>query len=321
MRILVASKIDPGALEQLGASHDVINAVGVPREELERRMEDREALVFRSGVDIDDRLLERSPDLRLIVRAGSGLDNIALASVQERGIAVHRIPGPGARAVAELTFALFLGLARQVLYADRLLREGHWAKSEIVGWNLEGKTLGIVGLGSIGTTVARLGRAWGMRVVGCVRHPNEVRADAFAEEGIELMSLEEVLASSDFVSVHVPLGEETRGLIGAGELARMRPGSFLVNIARGGVVDEAALLEALRAGQRPAGAALDVHVNEGEGRVSPFAELSNAILTPHIGATTVDAQRQIGEEIVRLVDAAAGSTAPSAIDAERAVRA
>jgi D-3-phosphoglycerate dehydrogenase len=322
MRILVASKIDPGALQQLTATHDVVNAVGAPRDELERLMADREVLVFRSGVDIDDRLLESAPDLRLIVRGGSGLDNIALATVQARGIALHRIPGPGARAVAELTFAHFLGLARQVLYADRLLREGHWAKSEIVGWNLGGKTLGIIGMGSIGSTVARLGRAWGMRVVGCVRNPSDARADGFAAEGIELMSLEDVLAQSDFVSVHVPLSEETRGLIGAAELARMRPGSFLVNIARGGVVDEDALFRALQAGERPAGAALDVHVQEGEGRVSPFAELSNAILTPHIGATTVDAQRQIGEQIVRIIDEASSDPdATSRIDTQPAVRA
>jgi phosphoglycerate dehydrogenase-like enzyme len=161
-----------------------------------------------------------------------------------------------------------------------------------------------------------------MRVVGCVRNPSDARADGFAAEGIELMSLEDVLAQSDFVSVHVPLSEETRGLIGAAELGRMRPGSFLVNIARGGVVDEDALFRALQAGERPAGAALDVHVQEGEGRVSPFAELSNAILTPHIGATTVDAQRQIGEQIVRIIDEASSDPdATSPLDTQPAVRA
>lgn len=301
MKVLVASKIDGEAVEALRAAHDVVVAVGAPRDELERLLADREVLVFRSGVDIDERLLDRAPRLRLIVRAGSGLDNLDLATVTSRGIVLQRVPGPGARAVAELTFALFLGLARQVLVADRLLRAGHWAKNDIVGWNLGGKTLGVVGLGSIGTTVARLGLGWGMRVIGCVEHPDPDRKALFAAEGIELMSLPEVLATGDFLSLHVPLDDETRGLIGREELELMRPGSFLVNIARGGVVDEQALLEALRTDGAPAGAALDVHVTEGEGGVSPLADLPNVILTPHIGAMTVDAQRQIGSEVVRIV--------------------
>ena len=309
MKILVASKIDPGALETLKARHDVVVAMGVPRAELEERMADREVLVFRSGVAIDEALLDRARDLRLIVRAGSGLDNLDVASVEARGVSIRRIPGPGARAVAELTFALFLGLARQVLVADRLLREGHWAKNDLVGWNLGGKTLGVVGLGFIGSTVARLGRAWDMRVIGCVERPSPERAAAFEAAGIALTGLDDVLAESDFVSIHVPLDADTRGLIGSARLARMRPGSFLVNIARGGIVDEGALLDALRTGERPAAAALDVHVAEGEGRISPLAGLPNVIVTPHIGASTVDAQREIGAEIVRIVDEAAGSPA------------
>lgn len=321
MKILVASKIDPGALETLKARHDVVVAMGVPRAELEERMTDREVLVFRSGVAIDEALLDRARDLRLIVRAGSGLDNLDVASVEARGVSIRRIPGPGARAVAELTFALFLGLARQVLVADRLLREGHWAKNDLVGWNLGGKTLGVVGLGSIGSTVARLGLAWDMRVIGCVERPSPERAAAFGAAGITLAELDVVLAESDFVSIHVPLDADTRGLIGAAQLARMRPGSFLVNIARGGIVDEGALLDALRAGERPAAAALDVHVAEGEGKISPLAGLPNVIVTPHIGASTVDAQREIGVEIVRIVDEAAGSTARTPSGAETPVTA
>ena len=302
MRILIASKIDPDAVATLHATHDVVMAVGAPRDELERLMADREALVFRSGLDIDRALLDSAPQLHTIVRAGSGLDNLDLAEVQARGIHLQRIPGPGARAVAELTFALFLGLARQVVMVDRLLREGHWAKNEVTGWNLGGKTLGIIGLGSIGSTVAHLGQGWDMRVVGCVDQPSAEREARFAAQGIELLSMGDVLEQSDFVSVHVPLGPATRGLIGRVELARMKPGAFLVNIARGGVVDEAALLEALTAGERPAAAGLDVHVAEGPGRISPLASLPNVIVTPHIGATTVDAQREIGVEIVRIIE-------------------
>jgi D-3-phosphoglycerate dehydrogenase / 2-oxoglutarate reductase len=229
--------------------------------------------------------------------------------VRARGIHLQRIPGPGARAVAELTFALFLGLARQVVQVDRLLRGGHWAKNEVVGWNLGGKTLGVVGLGSIGSTVARLGQAWGMRVIGCVGEPTPERAARFAAAGIELVAMEEVLRRGDFVSIHVPLDADTRGLIGSAELALMKPGSFLVNIARGGVVDEAALLAALTDGDRPAGAGLDVHVAEGPDRISPLAGLPNVVLTPHIGATTVDAQREIGVEIVHIIEDRARSAA------------
>lgn len=309
MRILVASKIDPDALAALQEGHDVVVCVGAARDELEARMADREALIFRSGLDIDRALLDSAPGLHTIVRAGSGLDNLDIDEVRARGIHLQRIPGPGARAVAELTFALFLGLARQVVQVDRLLRGGHWAKNEVVGWNLGGKTLGIIGLGSIGSTVARLGAAWGMEVIGCVDEPTPERAARFAAEGIELVAMEEVLRRSDYVSIHVPLGPATRGLIGSPELAIMKHGSFLVNIARGGVVDEGALLAALTEGDRLAGAGLDVHVAEGPDRISPLAGLPNVVLTPHIGATTVDAQREIGVEIVHIIEDRARSTA------------
>ncbi len=322
MRILVASKIDPDALAALQASHDVITAVGAARADLEAQMADREVLIFRSGLDIDRALLDAAPRLHTIVRAGSGLDNLDMESVRSRGIHLQRIPGPGARAVAELTFAMFLGLARQVVEVDRMWRSGHWAKNEVVGWNLGGKTLGIVGLGSIGTTVARLGRAWGMTTVGCVAEPSPERAARFASEGIDLLPLDEVLERSDFLSIHVPLGPSTRGLIGPAELGRMKSGSFLVNIARGGVVDEAALREALLGPGGPAGAGLDVHVAEGEGRIPPLADLPNVILTPHIGATTVDAQREIGVEILRIVEERdASTTRPESLaDAPAAAR-
>jgi D-3-phosphoglycerate dehydrogenase len=316
MRILVASPIDGTALDRLSAAHDVVERLGATEDDLAAALADREAMIFRSGVTISRRVLDAAPDLRLLIRAGSGLDNLDLETVEARGITLHRIPGPGAQAVAELTFALFLGLARQVLVADGALRRGHWAKSEIVGFNLAGKTLGIVGLGSIGSRVAALGQAWGMRVVGCVRHWSPERAAQVAATGVELVErCDQVLAEGDFVSLHVPLDDTTRGMIDASALARMKPSAFLVNIARGGVADETALREALVAG-RLAGAALDVHVAEGEHRISPLADLPNVILTPHIGAMTRDAQRQIGEQILELVaivtaPAPAGSGVPA----------
>lgn len=300
MRLLVASPIHGDALSALQAEHDVRLAIGAPEAELAAAAADREAIIFRSGVTIGADALQ-APDLRLLVRAGSGLDNLDLGLVARRGIELHRIPGPGAQAVAELTFGLMIGLARGIVLADRQLRAGHWIKSELVGYNLRGKRLGIVGLGSIGSTVAQLGLAWGMRPIGCVDQPTDERRSAFAAKGIELADFDTVLAEGDFVTIHVPLGAPTRNLIGPAELARMRPGAYLVNIARGGVVDEAALLDALAPRGHLRGAALDVHVAEGEGRISPLADLPNVILTPHIGAQTIDAQEEIGREIVAII--------------------
>jgi phosphoglycerate dehydrogenase-like enzyme len=315
MRLLVASAIHADALGALQDEHDVRLAIGAPEAELAAAAADREAIIFRSGVTIGPDAL-RAPDLRLLVRAGSGLDNLDLELVRGRGIELHRIPGPGAQAVAELTFGLMLGLARGIVHADRQLRAGHWIKSELVGYNLRGKRLGIVGLGSIGTRVAQLGQAWGMRPIGCVDVWSEERRSDFAARGIELTDIDTVLAEGDFVSVHVPLGAPTRNLIGAPELARMRPGAYLVNIARGGVVDEAARLEALAPRGHLAGAALDVHVAEGEGRISPLADLPNVILTPHIGAQTIDAQEEIGREIVAIIRRFSGRGEDSSMTTE-----
>ena len=301
MRLLIASQIDGEAEGELRRRHDVVRAIGASEPELAERAQDRQAIVFRSGVSIGREVLE-APDLRLLVRAGSGLDNLDMETVSARGIELRRIPGPGAQAVAEMTFAHMLGLARQLPLADRLLRQGTWAKGKLDAYNLAGKTLGIIGLGSIGTRVAELGTAWGMHVIGCVENPSDDRRRAYADMGVELVDgCDAVLEQADFVSIHVPLDSDTRGLIGEAELARMKPTAFLVNIARGGVVDETALLEALRGG-RLAGAGLDVHVSEGDGKISPLAELPNVILTPHIGAATIDAQREIGRIVVDIVE-------------------
>lgn len=300
LRLLVASPIDSEAIEALGADHDLRIAIGAPEAELADAVRDRQAVIFRSGVELSRELLDRAADLRLLVRAGSGIDNLDLDDVARRGIELHRVPGPGARAVAELTFALLLNLARQVRAADASLREGRWLKSTLVGHLLEGKTLGIFGLGNIGSTVARLGRQWGMDVIGCVDRPSPGRAAAFAAEGITLADGDAVLERADYLSIHTPLNSSTRGLIGGRELRLMRPTAYLVNAARGGIVDEMALRSALVEG-RLAGAALDVHLAEGDGHVSPLADLPNVLLTPHIGASTVDTQREIGREVVKLI--------------------
>src|SRR5262249_27261181 len=220
-----------------------------------------------------------------------------------RGLRVVRIPGMSAPPVAEFTFALLLALARKVPLADRLLREGHWPKPQLGGTLLHGKTLGVIGAGNIGGLVGQMGAAWGMRVLGSVDLPHGSVAQNLLGRGITLADNDRVLAESDFVCLHVPLDRTTWHLIGREELARMKPGSMLVNMSRGGVVDEAALHEALTNDGNVVGAALDVHETEGEGTISRFADLDNVVLTPHIGAMAQDSQRLLGDGVVEVLDA------------------
>lgn len=302
MKILLASPIHADALHALQQNHECVLAYDAPADVLKEKIQGCDALIFRSGVKITAEVMEQSPNLRLCLRAGSGMDNIDVNYVQQHGIRVRRIPGPGAKAVSELAFALMLGLARNIRAADRKWRAGEWAKHELTGWLLTGKTLGIVGAGNIGARTGAMGAAWGMKVLGCVEHPSPRRAEDLAQKGIELVSFEEVLSRSDFVSLHVPKTSTTANLIDAEALDRMKPGAFLINMARGGVVDEQALVDALERGKLR-GAALDVHAKEGNGNISPLARFDNVLLTPHIGAGTFDSQREIGEIIVAQVAA------------------
>jgi phosphoglycerate dehydrogenase-like enzyme len=302
MKILIASPIDDLAIEALKTKHDVNCAFGVSEADLLQVIRDREVLVFRSGVKIDKTLLENAPALKLIVRAGSGVDNIDLEYVYQRGVEFHRIPGPGAEAVAELAFTFMLAMSRRLFEADKSMREAHWAKFQLSGYLIRRKVLGIVGMGDIGTHVAEMGRAWNMHVIGCVEKFSLERAAKFHRKEIDLLGIGEVIEHSDYLCLHVPLKDNTRNLINAGVLARMKPGSYLINLARGGVVDEQALYDALTNGNTVRGAALDVHKNEGEGKLSPLASLPNVILTPHIGAMAVDAQREIGRIAVELIN-------------------
>ena len=302
MKILLASPIDPGTVDILSESYDVVRPAATA-DALKEAIADREVVVLRSGVMLSADVLAAAPGLKLLVRAGAGLDNIDLDQARAQGLRVVKIPGMSAPPVAEFTFALLLALARKVTLADRLLRQGHWPKPTLGGPLLHGKTLGVVGAGNIGGLVGQMGAAWGMRAIGCVANPNDTIAQQLLGRGVRLTDFDEVLTTSDFLCLHTPLDESTRHLIGSDALSRMKPGSLLVNVARGGVVDEAALLEALTDGDTVVGAALDVHEIEGEGTRSRFAELDNVVLTPHIGAMALDSQHLIGERIVELVRA------------------
>ena len=300
MKILIASPISADALETLRASHDVVCAYDAKKTELLGLVPDREALIFRSGVDISAEVMSAAPNLKLLIRAGSGLDNVDLDYVSANGIVLERIERPGAKAVAELAFGLMLGVARGIVKADSLLRQGEWAKHRIKGHLLRGKVLGVYGAGNIGALVGEMGAAWGMEAIGCVRHPTEQREAELASLGVRLTSADEVVSRADYLSLHTPLDQSTRKLFDAKLIARMKPGAFLVNLTRGGVVDESALVEALASGHL-GGVGTDVHEHEGAKFQSPLAGLDNVILTPHMGAGTIDSQREIGERIIEIL--------------------
>jgi D-3-phosphoglycerate dehydrogenase / 2-oxoglutarate reductase len=302
MKILIASSVCPKAIERLHQHHDVLCAFGAKEAVLKSLIKDREVLVCRSGVRITAEVLECATELKLLVRAGSGTDNVDIDYLNERGIPFFRIAEPGAQAVAEMSFALMLALARNLMRADCLTRKGRWAKEELIGTSLTGKVLGIVGAGNIGTRVGELGAAWGMRPIGCVESPTPTIDAELRGKGIQLATFDEVVSRADFLSIHVPLSDSTHKLINADVFSRMKVGAFLINLARGGVLDEKALYKELTEATRLHGAALDVHESEGEGKISPLAALPNVILTPHIGAMTRDAQSEIGRRINAIID-------------------
>lgn len=310
MKILIASPVEPATISRLRDEHDVVCAFDATTETLQSLIKDRHLLIFRSGVDITAELMASAPDLRFLIRAGSGLDNVDIEYVRRRGLELVRIPGPSAQAVAEMSFTFMLAWSRHLFEADRTMRQGRWAKNDLIGSLLAEKVLGIVGLGNTGTRVGEVGVAWGMDVIGCVEHPSPDRAAEFDEKGIRLTHFDEVISTADYLSIHVPLKDSTYRLIDSSVLSQMKPGALVINLGRGGVVDEHALYVALSEGGQPAGAALDVHEEEGEGISSPLVGLSNVILTPHIGAMVVDTQREIGRRIQELVDSLAACWEP-----------
>ncbi|MFW5905177.1 MAG: hydroxyacid dehydrogenase [bacterium] len=301
MRVILASPIAEEAVHALRNHHDVVLGYQEP-ERLRELVRDREALIFRSGVDISASVMEAAPGLQLLIRAGSGFDNIDLEHCRERGIRVVRVPGPSSQAVAEFTLGLVLALSRRIVEADAHLQRGRWPKHELGGHLISGKAMGVVGAGRIGRRVGEMGALLGMRVLGCVEHPTTERAEALAEKGITMADFDTVVGQAEVLTVHTPLTPRTTGLIGDAELDRMPPGGILVNTARGGVVDESALARALDAGTLAA-AALDVHEKEGEGVLSPLAGRPNVILSPHIGGMAVESQELIGRRAAQVIDA------------------
>ncbi len=301
MKILVADSIHEDGVRELGKIGEVEVRTGMSREELIERVRDADVLVVRSATKVTRDVIEAGKKLRIIARAGVGLDNIDVKAAQEKGIAVVNAPEAPSVAVAELTIGLMLAFVRHIPAADASMKSGKWEKKAFMGRELRGKTLGIVGTGKIGREVARRAKAFEMNLLLY----DVVRDEEFAREvGGRYVGLEELLRNSDFVSIHVPLTESTRCLIGQREISMMKPGAVLVNTSRGAVVDEKALAEALKAG-RIGGACLDVFEKEPPVG-SPILECPNIVLTPHIGASTAEAQREaaliIAEKIRRIVE-------------------
>ncbi len=257
-------------------------------------------LIVRSATRVDAAMLEGAPDLRVVGRAGVGVDNIDVAAASERGVAVMNSPGGNTISAAELTMALMLAVARRVTEADRSIREGRWERSTLQGVELRGKTLGVIGAGRIGWEVAERCRAFGMRVIVYDPYLALERGD---ELHPHLVSHDRLIETSDIITLHVPLNAETRGMIGTEALSRMKKGAFVINVSRGGVVDEDALARALTEGWI-AGAGLDVYEHEPLSPDSPLLQAPNLVLTPHLGASTKEAQIQVALEVARNMRAA-----------------
>lgn len=294
MKIVVADKISDRGMELL--REPGWQVVTPEKGKAEAELGDAEGLVVRSATRVTSELLEKAPKLRVVGRAGVGVDNIDLDAATNRGVLVMSTPGGNAVSVAEHTFALLLAMARSIPRHDAAIRAGRWEKSSAAGVELRGKTLGLVGLGRIGSEVARRAHAFEMPVLA---YDPYITAKAAQEAQVELVPLEDLLARADFVSLHTALSASTEKIINAETLAKMKKGARLVNAARGELVDEAALAAALRSGQL-AGAALDVFVTEPP-RDSPLVGLPNLIATPHVAGSTEEAQEEVGTLIAQQV--------------------
>jgi D-3-phosphoglycerate dehydrogenase len=297
MKIVLAEKVSPATLAVFAAepgwevkTHDQLP------EGLPAALADADALVVRSAVQVDDALMEHAPKLRVIGRAGVGVDNIDAAAATRRGIVVMNTPGANAVAVAELTIGLMLALARKLPTANFTMHSGKWEKKSLQGAELRGKTLGILGLGRIGLEVAKRARGFGMELVGSDPF---VSAAVARENGIALVSVEELFAKADYLTLHVGLTPQTANIINAKTLATMKKGVRIINCARGELVDQAALVDALKS-EQVAGAALDVFTEEPPKNL-PYVDFDKVILTPHIAGSTAEAQEAVGIQIAMQV--------------------
>lgn len=310
--VLIAEELSPATIEALGPDFEVRHCDGSQRSELLGEITDADALLVRSATQVDEEVLAAAARLRVVARAGVGLDNVDVAAATKRGVMVVNAPTSNITSAAELAITLMLAAARHVSPAHAALRNGEWQRSRFTGTELFEKTLGIVGLGRIGVLVAERMTAFGMNIIA---FDPFVQAGRAAQMGVRMVSLEELMEQSDFVTVHLPKTPDTVGLIGGKLLDRAKPGLILVNAARGGIVKEKALYKALTDG-RVAAAGLDVYETE-PCTDSPLFGLDNVVATPHLGASTEEAQEKAGVAVARSVKLALeGELVPDAVNVQ-----
>ncbi|MFS0893527.1 phosphoglycerate dehydrogenase [Microbacterium sp. 179-I 3D3 NHS] len=312
--VLIAEVLSPATIEALGPDFDVRNVDGTDREALFAALADADAVLIRSATRIDEEALAHAPQLKVVARAGVGLDNVDIKAATSAGVMVVNAPTSNIVSAAELTVGHILSLARRIPAAHASLAAGQWKRSSFTGAELFEKTVGIVGLGRIGALVAARLAAFDMRVVAYDPYVTSARAQQL---GVQLLSLDELVAEADFLTIHMPKTPETTGMIGAEQFKAMKSTAFVVNVARGGLIDEAALHEALVAGEI-AGAGLDVFTSEPPaegGTARPLLDLPNVVVTPHLGASTEEAQEKAGVSVARSVRLAlGGDLVPDAVN-------
>lgn len=299
MRVLITDSLAEEGLRLLRdtKSIEVDLRMGLAKDALRAALAEADGIIIRSGTQLTADVLDQPGKLRAIVRAGVGVDNIDVAAATRRGVVVMNTPGGNTVSTAEHTISLIMALSRNIPQANDSLHAGRWDRNKFTGTQLAGKTLGVVGLGRVGMAVAKRALGLEMKVIGFDPFMSPERA---AQQGIETVAgLNEILPRCDYLTVHTPLSDETRGLIGAERIAKMRRGVRIINCARGGIIDEKALEDALRSGH-VAGAALDVFVQEPPGE-HPLLKLPNVIATPHLGASTAEAQVEVAVEAARLM--------------------
>ncbi len=311
-RIVVAEKISPSGIDRLrGDGHEIVEAAGWPRERLLAALAEAEVLLVRSGTKVDAELLAAAPRLAIVGRAGVGVDNVDMPAATRRGVLVINSPTGNVVSAVEHTFALLFALLRRVVPAAASLAAGKWERSAFVGVELEGKVVGIVGLGQVGSRVASRAQAFGASVVG---YDPFLPAEKAAELGVELLALDDLLGRADVVTLHATATESAKRMIDARALAAMKRGAFLVNVARGSLVDLDAVDAALASGHL-GGAALDVFDPEPPDPAHPIFRRAGVVATPHLGASTREAQERVAAQTVDAVrDALAGAAYVPAVN-------
>lgn len=313
-RILISDKMSPEGLSYFTGREgfEIIYNPDITMEQLAEQIGEYDALVIRSRSRVTRETLAKPGKLKIIGRAGAGVDNVDVEAATERGVIVMNTPGGNTISTAEHTISMMLSLARRIPFADRTMHEGKWEKSGIMGVEMFEKTLGILGVGKIGREVATRMRAFGMDVM--VYDPF-LTQEAAQQMGVTVADVDTIIEKADMLTVHCPLNNETRGLVNAARLAKMKPTALVVNCARGGIIDEEALLEALQS-KKIAGAALDVFGQEPLPADHPFRTLPNVVLTPHLAASTAEAQEKVSRDIaVQIFDAFSQGMIRNAVNA------